>query len=51
MHPTLRRTRRRTGLDAAGGDEGVHVAGGDADVPTDLDERDAPLKDEPAHEP
>jgi hypothetical protein len=34
-----------------GGDEGVQVAGGDANVPADLDERNAPLGHEPAHEP
>src|SRR5215218_6294682 len=49
--PTLRGTRHRRRLDGARGDEGVQVAGGDADVPAELGVRDAPLEDEPAHEP
>src|SRR5215211_4258283 len=41
--PTLRGTRHRRRLDAARGDEGVQVAGGDADVPAELGVRDAAL--------
>ena len=40
-----------SGLDAAGGDEGVQVAGGDAHVAAELGVGDAALEDEPAHEP
>jgi hypothetical protein len=40
-----------TGLNAASRDKGVEVAGGDAHMPADLDERDAPLEDQSAHKP
>jgi hypothetical protein len=38
-------------LDPAGPDEGVQVAGGDADVAAQLDVGDAALEYQPAHEP
>ena len=38
-------------VDAAGSDEGVQVAGGDADVAAELDVGDAALEHQPAHEP
>jgi hypothetical protein len=46
-----RRGRVLADLDAAGGDEGVQVACGDADVAAELDVGDAALEYQPAHEP
>jgi hypothetical protein len=38
-------------LDPAGSDEGVQVAGGDADMAAQLDVGDPALEHQPAHEP
>jgi hypothetical protein len=43
--------RELADLDPPGPDEGVQVAGGDADVAAELDVGDAAVEHQPAHEP